>query len=374
VTPVPIAVRGAKELEIRLTRRVAPAILLVLAALAAAGGATAEPAELGAKQAHAQDILDQVQEIDAQLEHVIEGYNLENVKLERLDGEVARNKRHLKLAKFNLGRAHGRLADRVVELYTSGREDSTVAVLLGARSLDELLDGIETVNRVSEQDARTLRKVIAYRKEVKQRAGRLATARVQQAQIVERKAAQRREIEGRLAERQRMLASVRDEIARIRAEEARQQRALAAQVRSQISGQLPDAGVAASAPDGVGTAAPPARYGGVVGVAMRYLGVPYRWGGASPSTGFDCSGFTMYVFAQIGVSLPHYTGAQWAMGTPVSRDQLAPGDLVFFNGLGHMGIYVGGNSFIHAPHTGDVVKISPMTGWYDQRYVGARRL
>jgi len=80
------------------------------------------------------------------------------------------------------------------------------------------------------------------------------------------------------------------------------------------------------------------------------------------------------VFAQIGVSLPHYTGAQWAMGTPVSRDQLQPGDLVFFNNLGHMGIYVGGNNFIHAPHTGDVVKISSMTGWYAERYVGARRL
>jgi cell wall-associated NlpC family hydrolase len=126
--------------------------------------------------------------------------------------------------------------------------------------------------------------------------------------------------------------------------------------------------------DGQQTAAPPARYGGVVGIAMKYLGVPYRWGGASPSTGFDCSGFTMYVFAQIGVSLPHYTGAQWAMGTPVSRSQLQPGDLVFFNGLGHMGIYIGGNNFIHAPHTGDVVKISSMTGWYDRTYVGARRL
>jgi cell wall-associated NlpC family hydrolase len=107
---------------------------------------------------------------------------------------------------------------------------------------------------------------------------------------------------------------------------------------------------------------------------MRYLGVPYRWGGASPSTGFDCSGFTMYVYAQIGVSLPHYTGSQWNMGSPVSRGDLQPGDLVFFNGLGHMGIYVGGNNFIHAPHTGDVVKISSMTGWYDSTYVGARRL
>jgi peptidoglycan DL-endopeptidase CwlO len=107
---------------------------------------------------------------------------------------------------------------------------------------------------------------------------------------------------------------------------------------------------------------------------MRYLGVPYRWGGASPSTGFDCSGFTMYVYAQVGISLPHYTGSQYAMGVAVPRSQLQPGDLVFFDGLGHEGLYVGNNQFIHAPHTGDVVKISSISGWYASTYVGARRV
>jgi cell wall-associated NlpC family hydrolase len=106
---------------------------------------------------------------------------------------------------------------------------------------------------------------------------------------------------------------------------------------------------------------------------MRYLGTPYVWGGASPS-GFDCSGFVMYVFSQIGVSLPHSSYAQYGYGSPVSRGDLQPGDLVFFDGLGHEGIYVGGGSFIHSPHTGDVVKISSMSGWYASTFVGGRRL
>ena len=372
VAPVPVA---NKDLEIRLIRRTLPVFLLGLAAsLAVAGGAIAEPSQLDQQQARAQDVMAQINEIDSRLSHAIEAYNLANLKLERLDGEITRNKRHLGLARQNLGVAQERLADRVVQLYTSGEQNSTVAVLLGAESLSELLDRIETANRVSDQDATTLRQVIAYRTEVKRRARQLARARVTQAQIVESKAAQRSSIESQLQERQRALAGIQSEIRRIKAEEARRSRLLARQVGNQtFTAQAGGFGAAGATPDGA-VVAPPSRYGGVVGIAMRYLGVPYRWGGASPSTGFDCSGFIMYVYAQVGVSLPHYTGAQWNMGTPVSRAQLQPGDLVFFNGLGHMGIYVGGNNFIHAPHTGDVVKISSMTGWYASTYVGARRL
>ena len=82
----------------------------------------------------------------------------------------------------------------------------------------------------------------------------------------------------------------------------------------------------------------------------------------------------MFVYSQVGVSLPHHAAAQYNYGVPVSRDQLEPGDLVFFDGLGHVGIYIGGGQFIHAPHTGDVVKISSLSDcWYASTYVGARR-
>ena len=83
----------------------------------------------------------------------------------------------------------------------------------------------------------------------------------------------------------------------------------------------------------------------------------------------------MYAYARVGVSLPHNAAMQYGYGSPVSRAMLAPGDLVFFNGLGHVGIYIGGGQFIHAPHTGDVVKISSLSdSWYSSTYYGARRL
>ena len=118
--------------------------------------------------------------------------------------------------------------------------------------------------------------------------------------------------------------------------------------------------------------------GQAVAIAYRFLGVPYVWAGASP-TGFDCSGLTMYVWGQLGIKLGHYTGFQFYEGRRVPRDQLEPGDLVFFhaNSAGvpqHEGMYVGNGSFIHAPQTGDVVKISSLfEARYALSFVGAVR-
>jgi cell wall-associated NlpC family hydrolase len=110
-----------------------------------------------------------------------------------------------------------------------------------------------------------------------------------------------------------------------------------------------------------------------VAIAERYLGVPYVWGGASPS-GFDCSGLVMYVYAQLGVHLPHFAAAQYRDGRHVRMDHLRRGDLVFFDSLDHVGIYIGGGRFIHAPHTGDHVRISGLSGWYAEHYAGATRV
>ena len=112
----------------------------------------------------------------------------------------------------------------------------------------------------------------------------------------------------------------------------------------------------------------------VVDYAKRFRGVRYEYGGSSPRSGFDCSGFVRFVYSHFGISLAHSSYAQFDRGRRVSRSALRPGDLVFFDGLGHVGIYVGDDRFIHAPHSGTRVRIQTLAGWYSSRFVGARRL
>jgi cell wall-associated NlpC family hydrolase len=371
------------------SKRKAPAILTGLTAiflavaLASVKTAAADP-NVDAKRAEAQNVLDQIHAIDSQLELAVESYNLANVKLEQINADLKLNARHLTIAKSSLRHAQTHLSARLVSLYVNGAQGNALEVMLGAQSLDDLLNRMDAVERVSDQDAKVLRAVTRFRAEVKQRKVRLDRARAQQAQVVAQKEAQRRSIEGQLAERQRMLSSIKSEIASLQAAEQLRQRRLEEQAQARLAAQSAQgqgfateqqvATLAAPSVEPALAPAPAARYGGVVGVAMQYLGVPYVWGGASPS-GFDCSGLIMYAYAQVGVSLPHHAASQYAMGVAVSKDQLQPGDLVFFNGLGHAGIYIGGGQFIHAPHSGDVVKISSLSdSWYAATWVGARRL
>jgi cell wall-associated NlpC family hydrolase len=363
--------------------------VVILGALAAAvsvavGPASADPS-ITSKRAQAQAILAQVQELDADLGQTIESWNYANIELDRIDDELDTNARHLVTAKKSLVVAQVRISTRLRDLYVNGSGDSTLEVLLGARSLDEVVDRLDAIQRVSHQDTTILASVKRFKKEVESRRTQLRDAREDQARIVAERAAQKEAIEGRLAERQRLLASVKDEIARLQAEERARQARLAAEARERLRAQrlaLLQAQNEAVAPsyesDAVIPSAPPPDgdlASQMIGIAMQYLGVPYVWGGASPSEGFDCSGLVTYVYAQIGVSLPHHAASQYNYGTPVSREELQPADLVFFNGLGHMGMYIGGGQFIHAPHTGDVVKISSIyEGWYASSYVGARRI
>jgi cell wall-associated NlpC family hydrolase len=176
------------------------------------------------------------------------------------------------------------------------------------------------------------------------------------------------------AQKRAVLIGVRHHAAALRVSELRASLRAARAKLGEV--QAGTSGSSFATPGGQLLSLPLSGQGGVVSLALQYLGVPYVWAGASP-TGFDCSGLVKYVYGQLGVSLPHNTVAQWNDPALVSvrRNQLQPGDLVFFNGLDHVGIYIGYGDFIDAPHTGAFVRIDSLNdGWYAANYDGAKRV
>lgn len=387
------AKQSSKSTAVRLVVVLGASVGIMLSATV---GASADPS-IDDKQAQAQAILAEVQRLDEEVGAAAERWNGANLELDSLTTDLDETREDLERARQLYGVSQARVAQRLRALYVNGDPDSTLDVILGARSLDEVIAGLEGTQRIAAQDAQITRQAKTLRTRVAVREEQLTEAKARQAVIVEGLAAEKRAIEGKLAERQRLLASVKDEIAQLEAAERRRQVELRRQAQLELERQqrLAESQAAAESTtaeaandadgDGLSGAVPDADYtpppadaskgAQVVAIAMQYLGIPYVWGGASPSQGFDCSGLTMYVFAQVGVSLPHFAAAQYQMGVAVPKDQLQPGDLVFFRNLGHMGMYIGGGNFIHAPRTGDVVKISSLSeSYYVANWVGARRV
>jgi len=385
-----ITFRSARPIRFALATGIGVLVLLVTAV-----GASADP-PIREKYAQRQAILEQVRSLDEQVGAAAERWNGANLKLASVTHELTETRRDLQRARRLFVVSQARIAERLRALYVNDESGSTLEVILGARSLDEIIDGIDAMQRIAAQDARIASDAQALRERMALRKRQLTRARNQQIAVVEQLAIEKGAIEAKLVERQQLFESVSGEIARLELADRRRQAELRREALAELARQREQArldaqeAVDVTPPETVAgdqgstvpqepTFAPPPPDGSkaaqVVAIAMQYLGVPYQWGGASPSTGFDCSGLTSYVYAQIGVSLPHHAASQYQLGLPVSRDQLQPGDLVFFNGLSHMGMYIGGGSFIHAPRTGDVVKISSVSDPdYLKGWVGARRV
>jgi cell wall-associated NlpC family hydrolase len=316
------------------------------------------------------------------LERARSRYDASSAKLVQIQHNLKQNRHDYSIARHNLKIGQRMIAQRLTSLYMSD-QTSTLEVILGAHSLDDMITRIDSAKSVSDQDTQVLAQVKQFKAVIKRSGTRLAHEQAAQRQVVAQRAAAKRQIESQIGQEQRLYGSLKSEIDRLVAQQqARQlQMAREAQLRLQEQQQASHAGapptVVGASAIGVeqdNVVAPPPTHGNVVSYALSQLNTPYVWGGGAPG-GFDCSGLVMWAYAQVGVSLPHSSYAMWNYGVPVSRDQLAPGDIVFFDGLGHVGLYIGGGQFVEAPHTGDVVKISSLdSGWYAASYVGARRI
>ena len=355
------------------------------AVAATVAGARSTPA-IRAAQAHERAVMTQVNAIGKDLQLAEDQWANAQHRLALVNAGLRQNEYRLHVAKGNLKAAQQRLQARLYSLYVNGAP-STIDVIAGAHSLSQLIDRAESAQVLSNQDAALGQQALSFEHSVQARERQLHQLKLKREQTVREAAARKQQRASELEQQKRLLASIHSSISQLQAQEAARERAARAAAEARLKAELAarkaaEQAAAAQPPQSSSapTIAPPppvsvptggsgAGHAAAASIALRYLGVPYVYGGASPS-GFDCSGLVMYVYAQLGISLPHYTVAQWNATQPVSSP--APGDLVFFNGLGHVGIYLGGGRFVNAPHTGSVVRIDSISsfGGYD----GARRV
>jgi peptidoglycan DL-endopeptidase CwlO len=402
--------------------------LLTGAVLAGDLSAASTKQRLKDEQAQAQAVLVQVNALGTRMDAAVEAWHGANYELATTRAQLVHDRAALRAADREQRLALAHLRARLVALYESNDDPSTIGILFGSGSVSQAIDRIDAAQQISAADHQLAIQTTAARNRYARAAERTSELERRREADVRQRAAQRAKIGQMLAQRTRLLASVRGQVASLQRQEAHEQAVLAARARAELAARQAEAEreaearakaaaaaaaaaaakakqkaaappvtttvaqptaaadpppapttTAAAAPTTTttATAPPPAPAAGghpaAASIAMNYLGIKYRWGGAAPSTGFDCSGLTMYVFAQLGISLPHYAAAQFGMGSPVARSDLQPGDLVFFDGLAHVGIYIGGGMMIHAPQTGDVVKIEAISD-FGNGYVGARRI
>ena len=359
-------------------------IAAVGVALVAALPVSAAPnSDVASKRAQAVAARAQLAELGAQLEPAIERYNKAVAELKQVDADIAFNQKQIVVTESNLKVSQTELSSKLQQSYRVGEPD-LIASVLGQQTLSEILAVSELFDRSQNQAADLIDGLQTDKRSLARQRQALEVAEDRAATLKQQRAQEKQAINAGIAQSKSLVAGLEDEIAALIQEEAaRQERlrqaamaALAAQQEAtnaagnqdfEIGGSVAASGDGASVESSAPIELPPTD-GSIgaqaVAVAMQYLGTPYVWGGGAPG-GFDCSGLTSYAYAQVGIGLSHFTGAQWNEGVRVPADQLLPGDLVFFHSdLHHMGMYIGGGQMIHAPQTGDVVKISPLMSAY----------
>jgi cell wall-associated NlpC family hydrolase len=352
------------------------------------GVGVATPAQadrIGNTRAEANQVWAQIQADGVRLEGVIERYNGAQFRLQQTMKRIQENDIRLSAARTNLKHARHALNISLISAYKNPQPDPLQAAL-EARNFGQVLEQFALLDRANSYNASILTDIRDYQTQVDRSQRALNRERNTRRDNVAELKSLRSQIDSSIASEKRRYRGLRLKVRRLIDERRAAEKAASLRIAEQTrllqaaSTAPPAVDFVAGAPAGPSatpgatpTAPPPSTLGeAAVSEALKELGTPYVWGGAAPG-GFDCSGLVSWAYAQAGLGgLPHFTGALWASGTHITSSELAPGDLVFYNGLNHVGMYIGGGNFVEAPHTGDVVKISSMSA--RSGFVGAVRV
>jgi len=369
-------------------------VFLILAVVAAPMATFAAPtnAKIRAKKAEVETAQATLADLNDEAEARTEAFNAVTEQLGETRVLVAETRAQLEQADAQLAADRRQLDTRAVGIYKDGGA-SMLGVILGTASFTDFLSRLDWMSRVGRHDADLVSAVERQRARVDAVRRRLESREAEQAALKADAERKRNDVLASYASQNAYVKSLNAEVAKLIAEERERERKLAVERARRAREAAAKREAAARAareaaarrtasaphdeiPTGVG-------HPEVVSVALQYLGVPYVWGGTTPS-GFDCSGLAQYSYAQLGIRIPRTSRQQFQAGTHISPsrlDLLVPGDLVFFGTNGdpgrvhHVGIYSGDGQFVEAPQAGDVVKVSSLIDRIGRRhdYVGASR-
>jgi cell wall-associated NlpC family hydrolase len=311
-------------------------------------------------ESQAEAVKTEMAVLNHELERVVELHNTTRVQLDQLTLELADSRVRLDYALMQHGKQERLVSDRLAAVYKAG-EINMISVLMNSSSLSDFYEQSRYIAKINEQDNKLELQFRESAESVQALTDEIDQKRSNQMSLERQLGEQKSQIENRIKDRQTKIDQLDGQVQEIFAREAERVRIEQERAAAETAAMLRDLEIS----DAVQAQ--------VVQTALQFLGVPYVWGGESPS-GFDCSGLVKYVYAQHGVSLPHASSIQFGMGAPVPPDQLQPGDLVFFYGSTlpqHVGMYIGKGKYIEAPNFGEVVKISNLS--FNSDYAGARR-
>jgi peptidoglycan DL-endopeptidase CwlO len=329
--------------------------------------------QIDATKEQINDFETKIQQLDNSISLAMEKSRELNEKIVNQQGKIEETEAEIVNAETALENHKEIYSERLKSIQLKGNQSviTYAELLLSSGSVSEFFNRFTAISQFIESDTELLNGLKLKEQALIEAKEQLHTQINQLKQSQVELAAEQQQIEKDKEQIQKDLAGAQGTLQAQLAQQAAEQQALIAQqaadqARQQSEQQSLPAATTTSAPSPTlstpaAVAANPvssASADAVIANAKQYMGVPYVWGGSTPS-GFDCSGFTSYVFRSVGISLPRTSRDQQNVGTRVSLNQLQPGDLVFRGSPAyHVGIYIGGGQYIHAPQTGDVVKIA----------------